>query len=379
MFPSEHSEKILALLEFVLKYNMLSFMDKIYLQIFGIAMGTSLAPMLANIFMALLEHKINIIANLDNKLILPIFFKRFIDDGLGVMDGTLEQIKYFVKIFNSIIPSIQISIQSIGNAVNFLDLVIFKGSRFEKSGIFDLKVYQKPLNNYSYIPFGSAHQNHIIDNFVKNELERYVKICSKEEYFFTVSGIFFSRLRKRGYPRFLLRRISNSVVYSMRSSLLKLNNEIPSACSNCFQTIKGRSRAAFISDPLQILLQEKATNAEDESRSGASWSCFINKKYLFDSAETLALCEQNLNSDHLNVNVHNGSDIQRLLVYKVENHPIFEDVNLPGIINEVFKKHLANSKEFFKVFKESKVLVSKLRNPNLKDKLRTVHIDTPIS
>ena len=59
MFPSENSAKILACLEFVLKYNMLSFMGKIYLQIFGIAMGTSLAPMLANIFMALLEHKIN--------------------------------------------------------------------------------------------------------------------------------------------------------------------------------------------------------------------------------------------------------------------------------------------------------------------------------
>ena len=116
----------------------MSFNEEIYLQIFGIAMGTSLAPMLANIFMALLEHKINNIAKNDNKLILPIFYKRFIDDGLGISNGTMKQLEYFIKIFNSLVPSIQISLQSCGDSVNFLDLKIFKGTRFFKFGILDL-------------------------------------------------------------------------------------------------------------------------------------------------------------------------------------------------------------------------------------------------
>ena len=43
---------------------------------------------------------------------------------------------------------------------------------------------------------------------------------------------------------------------------------------------------------------------------------------------------QNINYSLNNVDVCND----RLIIYKVENHPIFEDVKLPSIINRVFQK-----------------------------------------
>ena len=51
-------------------------------------MGTNVAPILTNIYMATLENllKEKIITN--NKIVWPLPFKRFIDDGFGIMEGT---------------------------------------------------------------------------------------------------------------------------------------------------------------------------------------------------------------------------------------------------------------------------------------------------
>ena len=47
-------------------------------------MGTNLAPILANIYMAMLEEELYIICIRKN-IIWPVMFKRFINDGFGVI------------------------------------------------------------------------------------------------------------------------------------------------------------------------------------------------------------------------------------------------------------------------------------------------------
>ena len=49
-------------------------------------MGTNLAPILANIYLAMLEEELVIICKNKN-IKWPIMFKRFIDDGFGIMEG----------------------------------------------------------------------------------------------------------------------------------------------------------------------------------------------------------------------------------------------------------------------------------------------------
>ena len=51
----------IELLEFVLKKNSMEFCGEIYLQIFGIAMGTPVAPVLANLYLSMLQVKFKII------------------------------------------------------------------------------------------------------------------------------------------------------------------------------------------------------------------------------------------------------------------------------------------------------------------------------
>ena len=90
VIPNAHL--IIDLLGLVLQNSLLSFDREYFQQIFDIIMGTNVAPILANIFMAMLENELRSKCILDPKLKRPILFKRFIDDGFRVFDGTKEEI-----------------------------------------------------------------------------------------------------------------------------------------------------------------------------------------------------------------------------------------------------------------------------------------------
>ncbi|KAJ7207457.1 hypothetical protein GGX14DRAFT_316358, partial [Mycena pura] len=74
-------------------------------------------------------------------------------------------------------------------------------------------VYQKALNAYLYIPWNSCHSLDSKRAWVKGELIRYVRICSKESDFAKIRTEFATRLRERGYPGRWLRSIFGEIKY----------------------------------------------------------------------------------------------------------------------------------------------------------------------
>ena len=76
---------IMELLEIVLRNSLMTFDGEYFQQIFGIIMGTNVAPILANIYMAYLEQILKEKCKMDPKLKWPCLFKRFIDDGFGII------------------------------------------------------------------------------------------------------------------------------------------------------------------------------------------------------------------------------------------------------------------------------------------------------
>jgi hypothetical protein len=221
---------VIELLEITLKFNAMEFMGEIFVQIFGIAMGTNIAPILANLYLAMLEKKLKDQTKNDSKMIWPCLWKRFIDDGFGVIQGLKKDVEYFVHKFNSMVKTIQIDKIEFGDRVHFLDLCIFKGERFFDSGKFDIKLFQKKENIYAYIPFKSVHQQHTIVNFVIEELHRYVKCNSNKLYFLQNKLSFFKRLRNRGYNKKFLNKNFRKVSYESRNELLNLHFSTLGCC-----------------------------------------------------------------------------------------------------------------------------------------------------
>ena len=220
VIPNAHL--IIELIELVLNSAIMEFQKVFYKQILGIVMGTNLAPILANIYMAMLEEELKTICKNKN-IKWPIMFKRFIDDGFGIMRGNKKDVRTWINEFNQLRENIFIDKWTFGNRVAYMDLYIFKGNNFFHTGMLSIKVYQKPENRYMYIPYKSAHPRHTIKNYVLGELKRYVRINTEELNYQKIKNNFFLRMRNRGFHKNVLAKWFSQVKYSNRAKFLDGN------------------------------------------------------------------------------------------------------------------------------------------------------------
>ena len=108
------AEVLRHLLEIVLKLNTFEFNNKHYLQKFGTAMGSKLAPAYANTFMGQLEKTI-----MDTSPLKPTYYRRFIDDIFMIWPHSGRDI-------NSANDSIKFTHEYSQKEVVFLDVVVHK-------------------------------------------------------------------------------------------------------------------------------------------------------------------------------------------------------------------------------------------------------------
>ncbi|KAF8915727.1 hypothetical protein CPB85DRAFT_1217413, partial [Mucidula mucida] len=89
------------------------------------------------------------------------------------------------------------------------------------------QVYQKVMNAYLYIPWASSHSEASKRAWIRGELIRYVRICSKEEDFAKIRTTFLQRLRARGYPGRWLTNVFDDVTYSAERPKALVDNSPP--------------------------------------------------------------------------------------------------------------------------------------------------------
>ena len=103
-------------LEYCLKNNKLSFMDRHFLQLGGIALRTKDARPYANLFMGGHEETIR------KAFIWEIpFWKRFIDDIFLIFLGTTKQIQSMKDFMNNLHPTIKFTFEHSTQEIFFLD------------------------------------------------------------------------------------------------------------------------------------------------------------------------------------------------------------------------------------------------------------------
>jgi hypothetical protein len=118
---------------------------KYYEQQFGTAMGNSLSPFVANMFMANLEHKIQ------NEPWFPRIWYRYVDDIFVVVKR--DEVDYVLQKINAIYSSINFTVETEeDNSLPFLDV---KLTRCEGRIKFD--IYRKPTSSQQYITEDSFH------------------------------------------------------------------------------------------------------------------------------------------------------------------------------------------------------------------------------
>jgi hypothetical protein len=229
VIPNAHF--IIDLLDLVLNSSLMVFDGEFFQQFFGLIMGTNVAPILTNIYMAMLENELKMKCITDPKLIWPNLFKRFIDDGFGITKGNRDDVIYWIEKFNELRATVKIDKYNWGNALEYMDLFIYKGDSFYRDGKLSISIHQKETNKFMYIPYRSFHQKHTIKNYVWGELKRYVRYNTEEKNFSKLKTRFFLRLRNRGFRKYVLIKLFQHVTYAQRNKLLNSNTTLPVVCN----------------------------------------------------------------------------------------------------------------------------------------------------
>lgn len=142
-------------MQFVLENNVVCVRGKYFKQIFGGAMGTNCMPPAAQLYLAIMWEGV-----IKQRLgaAFPEFYRRFLDDGFVVFEGSKEELLSFLDMLNTALPNIKITHNYSQFQVDFLDLVVYKcmeDALGDPDGRVRLKVrtHQKALNKYLYIPY----------------------------------------------------------------------------------------------------------------------------------------------------------------------------------------------------------------------------------
>lgn len=207
-----HLPLLQSVIQHILKNNVFQFDDKIYRQTFGTAMGTPMAPSIANIFMAWLEDRILKESAWEIK---ENTWKRFIDDIVMLWFHGEENLLHFLKWINTLHPTIQFTAQFGTSNIAYLDVNL---------NIVDRKLttdlHLKPTDANMCLPFHSCHPRHCTRSIPYSQCLRLRRICSDEETFNKRAHDLQEKLRKRGYPDKLLQSAFDKVASLSRMETL---------------------------------------------------------------------------------------------------------------------------------------------------------------
>lgn len=155
---NQHIKEIMMLLDICLQQNFFNFNSITYSQPDGLAMGSPLSPLLADLFMDHFET--NYILNNNNFKDKIIYYYRYVDDVLMLWNDSLDNAYLFLNHLNSLHNKIKFTmeIENLNKTINFLDLTI---NNVQNKHSF--QIYRKPthtgliINNTSQHPISHKH------------------------------------------------------------------------------------------------------------------------------------------------------------------------------------------------------------------------------
>lgn len=216
-------------------------------------------------------------------------YYRYIDDVFAIFHRRDEsEYRRFFDAITANAPAMKFTITESNDRVNFLDLTIHKGVRFEEKGILDIKIFEKELNKYLYIPRISYHPEKLKAGFIKTETIRFIRNSSSECDFEDTKERFIQRLISRGYLCHWVHRQVQSVHYTERDKLLKGNLKedkdklvFPITQNPCLDFNEVRSIMRLTLERLQVTNEEfrKYSNITLGIRSAPSIMNIIQMTY----------------------------------------------------------------------------------------------------
>ena len=174
------------------------FNNKVLQQTDGVAMGSPLAPLLANWFVCRQEEKI-----LTNKNIKPKFYIRYVDDIFTIFESEMKCDNFFTKL-NKIHPNLNYTIEKpkIG-CLPFLDVSVQKiRTKLLTS------VYRKTTNTNILINWNAKSPKNWKVGIIKCLLNRALSSCNNYNDYEKETKKLKEIFQLNGYPKYLVNKIT---------------------------------------------------------------------------------------------------------------------------------------------------------------------------
>ena len=218
--PSSKSNKLKNMLrdflKIVISKNTFRFHNRFYEQTKGVAMGTKCAPPFANLFMAALEEKA--LATWEGTP--PVSWLRFLDDVLMLWSDSQEKLDDFLEHLNNQMTHITFTMTHSLQSTTFLDLEIYKGTRFRRENILDTKLFIKPTNPQTFLHYTSCHPATTFTTIIKGEIIRALRATSDKDNFYLILSKLLARFMERGYPKEFFLRVARTITFGQQTELL---------------------------------------------------------------------------------------------------------------------------------------------------------------
>ena len=174
--------------------NIFQFGDTHWRQKQGCAMGTSTAVNYAYLYVGILEIQ-TLLKKYGAQL---LFFKRFIDDVIGVWLPDPNKPDTWERFFDDLnsFGRLRWTCDGLTNELIFMDLRIM----LLPNGNLHFTTYQKEMNLYLYIPPGSAHPRSMLRGLVFGRLRAYALHNTDRADFMHFAELLAKRLSDRGLP-----------------------------------------------------------------------------------------------------------------------------------------------------------------------------------
>ena len=165
-------KEIILLLEFCLKNMYFSFQDQFCEQVEGVAMGSPVSPIVANLYMEYLKQKSSQYCNPS-----PMLLQRYVDDPFVIQKEINKQ--DFLQHINNVDPAIQFTLETNkeDGATPFLDTIV----KPEADGNLSITVYRKPNHMDQHLQWDSHHHLSAKFSVIHTLTHRAQTVCSNPE------------------------------------------------------------------------------------------------------------------------------------------------------------------------------------------------------
>jgi hypothetical protein len=196
-----------TLLKLAVEDSYFSFDNKLFRQVDGMAMGSPLGPLFANIFLSHYES-----LWLENSPVKPILYKRYVDDTLWLLPENSD-INCLMDYMNSRHKNMRFTYEiESNNCINFIGLTISHCTELINGHKYITSVYRKPTSTSLFTNFNSFTPLSYRLSVFKCLVNRAFLLCSNWNLFHNEISVVRSMLLRNAYPSWILDKIINNSV-----------------------------------------------------------------------------------------------------------------------------------------------------------------------